>query len=60
MLIDRGLIEPTTSVAEVWPEFGPNGKRHIEFRRLPSHSSGGLAGSDRTDRYFRLIYDALS
>lgn len=40
MLIDRGLIEPTTSVASVWPEFGPNGKRHIEFRHLLSHSSG--------------------
>ena len=40
MLIDRGLIEPGTFVAKVWPEFGANGKRHIEFRHLLSHSSG--------------------
>lgn len=40
MLIDRGLIEAHTPVAEVWPEFGANGKQHIEFRHLLTHSSG--------------------
>lgn len=40
MLIDRGLIEEHTPVAEVWPEFGANGKQHIEFRHLLSHASG--------------------
>ncbi|QIV85395.1 class A beta-lactamase-related serine hydrolase [Mycolicibacterium frederiksbergense] len=40
MLIDRGLIEAHTPVAEVWPEFAANGKQHIEFRHLLTHSSG--------------------
>ena len=46
MLIDRGLIEPSTRVASVWPEFGANGKEHIEFRHLLSHSSG-VSGWDK-------------
>jgi CubicO group peptidase (beta-lactamase class C family) len=46
MLIDRGLIEPTTKVAKVWPEFAANGKQDIEFRHLLSHSSG-LSGWDQ-------------
>lgn len=40
MLIDRGLVEAHTPVAEVWPEFGANGKQHIEFTHLLTHSSG--------------------
>jgi CubicO group peptidase (beta-lactamase class C family) len=46
MLIDRGLIEPNTRVASVWPEFGANGKEHVEFRHLLSHSSG-VSGWDQ-------------
>jgi CubicO group peptidase (beta-lactamase class C family) len=46
MVIDRGLIQPSTPVAEVWPEFGANGKGHIEFRHLLSHSSG-VSGWDQ-------------
>jgi CubicO group peptidase (beta-lactamase class C family) len=46
MLIDRGLIEPSTPVATVWPEFGANGKEHIEFRHLLTHSSG-VSGWDQ-------------
>jgi CubicO group peptidase (beta-lactamase class C family) len=46
MLIDRGLISPTTPVASVWPEFGVNGKEHIEFRHLLTHSSG-VSGWDQ-------------
>ena len=46
MLIDRGLIEPSTRVASVWPEFGANGKEHIEFRHFLSHSSG-VSGWDQ-------------
>jgi CubicO group peptidase (beta-lactamase class C family) len=46
MLIDRGLIEPTTRVATVWPEFGANGKEHVEFRHLLAHSSG-VSGWDQ-------------
>jgi CubicO group peptidase (beta-lactamase class C family) len=40
MLIDRGLIDATTPVACVWPEFAANGKEHVEFRHLLTHSSG--------------------
>lgn len=46
MLIDRELIEPDTLVASVWPEFGANGKEHIAFRHLLSHSSG-VSGWDQ-------------
>lgn len=46
MLIDRGLIEPTTRVASVWPEFGANGKEGVEFRHLLSHTSG-VSGWDQ-------------
>lgn len=46
MLIDRGLIEAGTLVANVWPEFGANGKGDIAFRHLLSHSSG-VSGWDQ-------------
>ena len=46
MLIDRGLIDPDTPVACVWPEFAANGKEHIEFRHLLTHSSG-VSGWDQ-------------
>jgi CubicO group peptidase (beta-lactamase class C family) len=46
MLIDRGLIEPETTVSSVWPEFGANGKQDIRFRHLLSHSSG-VSGWDQ-------------
>jgi CubicO group peptidase (beta-lactamase class C family) len=46
MLIDRGLIEPSTPVASVWPEFAANGKERVEFRHLLTHSSG-LSGWDQ-------------
>jgi len=48
MLIDRGLLKPTTPVAKVWPEFAANGKESVEFRHLLTHSSG-LSGWDRID-----------
>jgi CubicO group peptidase (beta-lactamase class C family) len=46
MLIDRGLIEPDTAVADVWPEFGANGKGDITFRHFLTHSSG-VSGWDQ-------------
>lgn len=45
MLIDRGLVVASAPVANYWPEFAANGKQHIEFRHLLSHSSG-LSGWD--------------
>jgi CubicO group peptidase (beta-lactamase class C family) len=46
MLVDRGLIEPNTPVASVWPEFGAAGKERVEFRHLLTHSSG-VSGWDQ-------------
>ncbi|BBX00175.1 serine hydrolase [Mycolicibacterium moriokaense] len=46
MLIDRGLVEPEAPVATYWPEFAANGKQHIEFRHLMSHTSG-VSGWDQ-------------
>ncbi|MEE6170100.1 MULTISPECIES: serine hydrolase domain-containing protein [unclassified Mycolicibacterium] len=40
MLIDRGLVEAAAPVAAYWPEFAANGKQHVEFRHLLTHSSG--------------------
>lgn len=47
MLIDRGLVEPTTPVAACWPAFAANGKQAIEFRHALSHTSG-VSGWDLT------------
>src|SRR6478609_5952286 len=40
ILIDRGLLDLFTPVAEYWPEFGSNGKQNIEVRHILSHTSG--------------------
>jgi CubicO group peptidase (beta-lactamase class C family) len=40
MLVDRELVELTAPVARYWPEFAANGKQHIEFRHILSHTSG--------------------
>jgi len=40
MLIDRGLLDPFSPVAEYWPEFAENGKQDIEVRHLLAHTSG--------------------
>ncbi|OJD29645.1 beta-lactamase [Diplodia corticola] len=40
VLIDRGLVSPDDPVAKHWPEFGANGKQHVQVRHLLSHTSG--------------------
>jgi CubicO group peptidase (beta-lactamase class C family) len=40
MLVDRGQLDPFAPVVKYWPEFGENGKDHIEVRHLMSHTSG--------------------
>ena len=40
VLVDRGEIDPYAPVAQYWPEFGENGKEHVEVRHLLSHTSG--------------------
>ena len=54
MLADRGLLDLDAPVAEVWPEFGANGKGRIHTKHLLSHAAG-LSGFDEvvgpTDAY---------
>jgi CubicO group peptidase (beta-lactamase class C family) len=40
MLVDRGLVDPYAPVAKYRPEFGENGKEHIEVRHILAHTSG--------------------
>lgn len=40
MLVHRGLIEYDTPIAEVWPEFGRNGKDKVTLRHALSHTAG--------------------
>ena len=39
-LVDRGLLDYDTPVAEYWPEFGANGKDDITVRDVLRHRSG--------------------
>lgn len=39
-IVERGLISYETPIAEVWPEFGANGKERITLRQALNHSSG--------------------
>src|SRR5215211_7446412 len=45
MLADQGLLDLDAPVADVWPEFGVNGKQAIETKHLLSHAAG-LPGWD--------------
>ena len=50
-LVDRGLIDYDTPVAEHWPEFGANGKADITVRDVMRHRAGlsQLNGVSRAD-----------
>jgi CubicO group peptidase (beta-lactamase class C family) len=50
-LVDRGLIDYDTPVAEYWPEFGANGKSAITVRKVMRHRAGlsRLNGATRED-----------
>jgi CubicO group peptidase (beta-lactamase class C family) len=39
-LVDRGVIDYDTPVAEYWPEFGANGKSDITVRKVMRHRAG--------------------
>ena len=39
-LVDRGLLDYDTPVAEYWPEFGANGKSDITVRDVLRHRAG--------------------
>jgi CubicO group peptidase (beta-lactamase class C family) len=40
LLIERGLLDPNMTVADVWPEFAVNGKEAIPLRAVLSHRAG--------------------
>lgn len=40
LLVERGQIAYDTRVAEVWPEFGANGKEEIRLRHCLTHTAG--------------------
>ncbi len=40
IMVDRGLLDYDTRVAEYWPEFGQAGKQEITLRQVLSHQSG--------------------
>ncbi|CAN5808119.1 serine hydrolase domain-containing protein [soil metagenome] len=39
-LVDRGLLSYDRPIAEIWPEFGVNGKEKITLRQALNHTSG--------------------
>ncbi|MFD1546762.1 serine hydrolase domain-containing protein [Nonomuraea guangzhouensis] len=39
-LAERGLVDVTAPVAEVWPEFGVQGKQRVTVEHLLSHQAG--------------------
>ncbi len=39
-LIERGALDPDAPVAQIWPEFGQNGKAAVLVRHVLSHSAG--------------------
>ena len=40
LLIERGLLDPNMTVADIWPEFAVNGKETIPLRAVLSHRAG--------------------
>ena len=55
-LVDRGLLDYDTPVAEYWPEFGANGKADITVRDVLRHRSGlshlkGITKEDLLDHH---------
>jgi CubicO group peptidase (beta-lactamase class C family) len=62
-LVDRGLLDYDTAVAEYWPEFGANGKSDITVRDVLRHRSGlshlkGVTKQDLLDH--RLMEERLA
>jgi CubicO group peptidase (beta-lactamase class C family) len=55
-LVDRGLLDYDTPVAEYWPEFGTNGKSDITVRDILRHRTGlshlkGVTKDDLLDHH---------
>ena len=59
-LVDRGLIDYDTPVADYWPEFAAAGKERITVRQLLNHSAGLHRLRDViTDAYEMLDWDLV-
>ena len=58
-LVDRGLLDYDTPVAEYWPEFGANGKSDITIRDVLRHRSGlsHLKGVTKDDLLDHLLME---
>jgi CubicO group peptidase (beta-lactamase class C family) len=58
-LVDRGLLDYDTPVAEYWPEFGANGKSGITVRDVLRHRSGlsHLKGVTKDDLLDHLLME---
>jgi CubicO group peptidase (beta-lactamase class C family) len=58
-LVDRGLIDYDTPVAEYWPEFGANGKAALTVREVMRHRAGlsGLRGATKEDLLDHLVME---
>ncbi|KAK1417815.1 hypothetical protein QVD17_26949 [Tagetes erecta] len=57
-LADKGKLKLDENVANIWPEFGANGKDKIKVNHILNHTSGlhnALAGISETDQ--KLYYD---
>ncbi|XP_071730508.1 uncharacterized protein [Rutidosis leptorrhynchoides] len=51
-LVDKGKLKLDENVANIWPEFGVNGKDHIKVYQILNHTSGlhnALAGVSEGD-----------
>jgi CubicO group peptidase (beta-lactamase class C family) len=40
VLVERGVLDYDTRVADVWPEFGAHGKEHATVRHVLTHTAG--------------------
>ncbi|WP_233213308.1 serine hydrolase domain-containing protein [Mycobacterium hubeiense] len=58
-LVDRGLIDYDTPVADYWPEFGANGKADITVRDVMRHRAGlsQLNGVSKADLMNHLVME---
>ncbi|MBB6375614.1 CubicO group peptidase (beta-lactamase class C family) [Pseudonocardia eucalypti] len=64
-LVDRGVLQYSTRLAQLWPEFGTHGKQKITIEHVLEHSAGvpyfppGLTADDLADeaRILSLIAD---
>lgn len=59
ILIERGLIDPSAPVAELWPEFAQAGKANITIETLLSHRAG-LIDTDEGISWAEFLDDELA